>query len=352
MLGHRVVEILETGRRTATYKLATLMALVDHCIEHLPEGRDDTLEVPIRELAEQVMDLYWYQVLCFDRHLQLRQPTGGATIVAAVLDFRAASGVGQSRTTLDVAKSRNLDAYRAALDTITITLAEQPLRRLQRIRSVADPFLYDDSFLDEHMSAKKLAVHGGAITLKAGVAHGLARLSGLLKPALQSMWVSDVRRINVLDDEVLDIEGHLFGRARVDLTPVQTPFKQAFGPYCFYCEAELKPGNPVDHVLPWSSVGLDGLQNLVLACMPCNSDKSNKIPALQHVDKALEDTDRANKLDRIETEIRWPTQRKRVRDAARGLYQTEPPGLPTWLRRGQTIDLDTTGDHPRLRAGR
>jgi hypothetical protein len=32
-LGQRVVAILETGLRTATYKLATLMALIDHCIE-------------------------------------------------------------------------------------------------------------------------------------------------------------------------------------------------------------------------------------------------------------------------------------------------------------------------------
>ena len=33
LLGQRVVAILETGLRTATYKLATLMALIDQCIE-------------------------------------------------------------------------------------------------------------------------------------------------------------------------------------------------------------------------------------------------------------------------------------------------------------------------------
>jgi hypothetical protein len=36
LLGQRVVAILETGLRTATYKLATLMALIEHCIENLP----------------------------------------------------------------------------------------------------------------------------------------------------------------------------------------------------------------------------------------------------------------------------------------------------------------------------
>ena len=38
LLGQRVVAILETGLRTATYKLATLMALIEHCIENLPNN--------------------------------------------------------------------------------------------------------------------------------------------------------------------------------------------------------------------------------------------------------------------------------------------------------------------------
>jgi hypothetical protein len=45
LLGQRVVAILETGLRTATYKLATLTALVDHCIEHLPERTTDRLSL-------------------------------------------------------------------------------------------------------------------------------------------------------------------------------------------------------------------------------------------------------------------------------------------------------------------
>ena len=39
----------ETGLRTATYKLATLMALVEHCIENLPQRPEDTLRVPLPE---------------------------------------------------------------------------------------------------------------------------------------------------------------------------------------------------------------------------------------------------------------------------------------------------------------
>ena len=51
LLGQRVVAILETGQRDAAYKLATLMALIDHCIENLPANPEDVLCVPIPALA-------------------------------------------------------------------------------------------------------------------------------------------------------------------------------------------------------------------------------------------------------------------------------------------------------------
>jgi hypothetical protein len=72
------------------------------------------------------------------------------------------------------------------------------------------------------------------------VAHGLARLAGLLKPALEIMWVDDVRRMNkFLHAEVPDVAGHLFGRERIDLAAIREPFKQAYGPHCFYCGMHL-----------------------------------------------------------------------------------------------------------------
>ena len=111
-LGQRVVAILETGLRTATYKLATLMALIEHCIENLPEHPDDMLQVPIPELAHRVFELYWRQVRPFDGH-ELRQSTQPrARILLAANEFRAKrhrpDGV-----SVDVAKLRAPAAYRA-----------------------------------------------------------------------------------------------------------------------------------------------------------------------------------------------------------------------------------------------
>lgn len=224
---------------------------------------------------------------------------------------------------------------------MVLCLAQQPLYRLQKVPgwSTTDQFLYDDSFLHDHVSRSTLRAHGDAIELKPGVAHGLARLAGLLKPALQIMWVDDVRRMNkYLDADVPDVAGHLFGRERAALTAVRQPLKEAFGPHCFYCRTHLPDDNPIDHVLPWSLVGIDGLSNLVLACARCNGDKSGALPAAGIVDRVLRRERDA--LEEIASALQWPTQHERVVAAARGIYRGQPAGVPTWSGYKQTQRLD------------
>jgi len=343
LLGQRVVAILETGQRDATYKLATLMALIEHCIENLPDRSDDTIEVLLPDLAHRVLSIYWQQVRPFEGHDLVQRRTGAKSrIIDATKELRAAGGIGNRGLSLDVAVMRNPQAYQKAIDKIVMALAKQPLPRLQKLpgSAVSDPFLYDDSFLGENVSRSSLRAHGDAIVLKPGVAHGLARLAGLLKPALEIMWIEDVRRMNkFLDAEVPDVAGHLFGRERTALSAVREPFKEAFGPHCFYCETDLPDNNPIDHVLPWSLVGIDGLSNLVLACARCNGDKSGALPAVKIVERVL-DRDR-DVLEQIASELLWPTQRERVVAAARGIYRGQPAGVPTWsgYKRSERLDI-------------
>src|SRR4051794_3241027 len=161
LLGQRVVAILETGLRTATYKLATLRVLIDYALEHLPDDTNESLEVPLSDLAHRVLELYWAQVRPFDGR-QLRQSTQPrARVPQAALDLRAAAGVGTSRTSLAVAAARAPAAYRDAIDAVVLCLAQQPLYRLQRLPGApaSDCFLYDDSFLHDHITRATLRGH-------------------------------------------------------------------------------------------------------------------------------------------------------------------------------------------------
>jgi 5-methylcytosine-specific restriction endonuclease McrA len=352
-LGQRIVEMLETGARTATYKLATLLALVDHCIEHLPARADSPLVVPIDDLAHRVIEVYWRQVVPFEGQ-ELRQSTQPvARILRAVSRLREASGANRSGLSLDVARLRHPDAYKRAVDDVALTLVQQPLHRLQKLpgQSAGDPFMYDDAWMHDQVSRRTVEEHGGTLELLPGVATGLARLAGLLKPTVEIIWVADVRRMNRhLDADVPDVAGHLFGRERLSLNPVRAAFKEAYGPRCFYCAAALPPDNPVDHVLPWSRLGIDGLANLVLACRRCNGQKLQALPAISLVDAALA-RDRST-LEGIADSLAWPTQYDRVVAAARGLYLGQPSGTPTWVNPGKSERLDISFGPPWLQWSR
>ena len=278
LLGQRVVAILETGVRVATYKLATLMALIDHCIENLPAQPTDRLAVPIPDLAHRVLQLCWRQVRPFEGH-DLRQSSGEKErIPRAARALRAAT----TASSLSVAMTAAPEVYQSSIDEIGLCLAQQPLYRLQRLpgSDTNDPFLFDDSFLHPNVSRRTLRAHGDAVVLMPGVAAGLARLAGLLKPALEIMWVDDVRRLNkFLTAEVPDIAGASVrpgqNRAGRSTRPLQGGVRRALlllpGP-----AAGRQPSRPCaavvacrDRRLGEPGVGVHPLQLRQAACAAC-----------------------------------------------------------------------------------
>ena len=199
--------------------------------------------------------------------------------------------------------------------------------------------------MHDAVTKSDLAAHRGEIVLYPGVAYALGRLSGLLKPTIEILWVEDVRRMNThVSADAPDLMGHLFGQDRVALAPARSALMDAFGARCFYCDRSVQSSAPVDHVLPWSRVGLDGLTNLVVACVACNSDKSESLAVIELVTRALGRD--AGTMDAIAADLGWPTQRRRVIGAARGIYRGQPAGTPMWsgVRRTMPLDLVWASD--------
>ncbi len=49
-----------------------------------------------------------------------------------------------------------------------------------------------------------------------------------------------------------------------------------FGPYCRYCKIRFSPRDlTLDHIVPIAQGGGDEMENLCLACSPCNEFKGS-----------------------------------------------------------------------------
>jgi hypothetical protein len=196
-LGQRLVTLLETGRRVSTYKLATLTALVDHCVEQAVPDPGASLRVPIQDLAERVVALYWRQTQPYEAHGMLRQnEQEGRGIPERVHTLRLKSEVAGARTVAEC-RERLPDDHRRVVDAVALTLAQQPLTALQtpgRVqRSMREPFLFDDNWLHKKITRSELDHRDWSIELFPGVAWDLARLAGLLRPVVELLRDRRVR---------------------------------------------------------------------------------------------------------------------------------------------------------------
>lgn len=333
-LGQQLVAVLEGGRRTSTYKLAVMVALLDLAVESVPDDPAAEVAINLDDLTDRVMAQYWTQLrpLSEKGHVILRQSRDGRGVVfAALADLRdQCSSPSLRDMPIESAKLAVPEFYSNAHEKIKKNLVRYPLHLLQQIGTGPhECFLYDDSWMGTD-STRVITGHGNQLILFGGVCHTLARLAPLVKPAFQLAWADEVRHMNrdILDDGP-DIADHLFGTERVSLTRPAGILAEHFGNECFYCTTRLRAGRHVDHVLPWSRTGIDGLANLVLSCQPCNTNKSDVLPAPAYVIRAL---DRGRDvIDALADEIRWPSQYSRVEAASHGLYSTQPDTTPIWL---------------------
>ena len=345
-LGARLAQLMATGRRVSTYKLATLDALVQHCLEN-PVPDDAVLTVPIRDLASRVVEGYWPQVRVFGEHGVLRQNeqarAGTVTIVDTVRSLRSGA---EQRGQFSVAQLREAspEEWATTLRRLSITLAQQPLFALQKTggREPGTAFLYDDSWLSKKATVSTLDAHDWSITLFAGVASALARVSPMLQPVLQQWWVEDVQRHNSAELEIPDLHAFLFEANRTAVARLAPGLREYQQNRCFYCARTLTGTAHVDHVLPWSRVAIDGARNLVLTDPRCNGDKLATLPVLDHVRDVLARSEMD--LRAIAAPLRWPVETERVRSAARGLYRSTGVGSPLWRAPGLYDFHDGTGD--------
>lgn len=330
-LAQRLATILEDGRRVATYKLAALLAMLDACAEaEHPPGPDEPYALSILDLADRVIDLYWPQVRTYSDAGLLRQSTGPK---AKILDeVRQLHLLAPRAATVRLG---HVHAYNQARRQVALTLARQPLPKLQTPGGqslIRTCFLYDDSWLGEEVTVRELAARSWTLELLPGVADSLVRLAGLLRPVIERAWADDVARLNQLDREYDDLPKFLFGAERSSLAKAAATLREIEGHDCFYCGDRIRGVPAVDHFVPWAKVPFNGLANLVLADSMCNGAKSDTLASLAHRAR----WERRDQVALVEagSEIAWPAEWERSQRIARGLYSRLPTGTPLWSAKG------------------
>ena len=90
----QLLELLEEGRYTATYKYAVLLALLDLSLEHTERTGAPPEVFTTYELARKIVEIYWRQVNPFSAGkpatVLVQNPRGQAEIVRLIERFRAA----------------------------------------------------------------------------------------------------------------------------------------------------------------------------------------------------------------------------------------------------------------------
>ena len=316
VLIQRLLEVINEGQRDATYKLALLLALIDWVTTHI-EGE----EVPTSDLAEIVLGTYFRQTrkypLTSEKSVQLRQGSNSnLRILRSAIDLADNNlGIGS----IDRIRKLDPDGFVKARTEIEEALVKQPIPRLQIVGKTHIPFLYEWNWKPEKALSLIKKAGGDHLSLVPGVRAKLVVLGPMLRPIVQQFWVWDVAKWTKIETQESVLRKHLFGARRVSFPKkFVSALRELQGGKCFYCSASVKTGGAVDHFIPWSKYPNDAIQNLVLACSKCNSQKSDHLGSIDFLKKWISRPDA--ELEKVATDVGWESSPEKSRAIVANLY--------------------------------
>ena len=338
LLIERLLRVIDEGRRTATYKLALVLGIIDAAA--MCPG---SAVLANRLIAERVVALYYPQTRAYVAadgiQRELRQITmKDSPVLRSVLRLRL-HGDNAGCRSADEARRAIPTEYERAVSGVEDTFVRYPIPLMQVVGSRAVPFLYSIDW-PEGTSAKTLRSEGKAfIQLLDGVADRLAVLGPLLRPLIELHWTSDVARWSgvALEDDAL--RAHLFGSQRVAFPRgLVSGLRELQNDVCFYCGDRLAPKTEVDHFLAWSRWPNDAIENLVIADA-CNGAKSDHLAAGLHLVKWRRHVEElTGDLAAVADRQRWLSDPARTCALVQTTYSHIAAGTPLW-RLGKEFEL-------------
>ena len=308
--------ILNEGSFVATYKYALIRVLADLSIERTPAA-DGSLKLPLEDLAERFIEIYWRQAAPFRDRRTLVQSTGNqASLLTHLVAIR--------EKVAKLSDARRMPRWRSLIRRTKTLLLEQPLWRLQRVGNELLECFYRNRLED------------GTIHLKAGVAACFKAQFPVVQALVQLAWLRTVQQLPVNREMIGqggDVADFLFGADRSALTRLSAGLLEIQSGRCFYCSRRIPASGQVDHFVPWARYPRDLGHNFVLAHDVCNSRKGDLLAGVPHLDRWLErNATRRAELDRIFSEARMLYDAETSRHVAAWSYeQVERAGGLVWV---------------------
>lgn len=337
LLVERLLRVIDEGRRTATYKMALLLALID-AVALLP-GES---EIPTRLLADLVFDSYFPQTRRYieasgSSRLACQISMKNLVVVRSVEEVRAVAASGGLHTLAEV--RRALPALvEAAIDKVEDSFVADPIPRLQVVGRHLSPFLYEVDW-EPGSSICGLRARGhDRVRLLDGVAQRLVVIGPMLRPLIELHWTRDVAKWTGIACEDEGLRQHLFGASRASFPGrLVERLGELQDGRCFYCGSTLGRQREVDHFIAWSRWRNDAIENLVLADK-CNGAKSDYLAAGVHLGRwRLRLEKKGEALAEVASESGWISAAHRSWVLARSTYGFLAPGTPLWLH-GRTFE--------------
>jgi hypothetical protein len=267
-----IERLLSEGQFVATYKYALLIAIADLAVQLGSEDGSE-LELPLRAIAEQFLELYWRHSAPYGTGAQgaLIQNSGRqASVISIVTTLQRRHGT--------LMRAQASPAWGRAISQTARLITTMLLWRLQVLRNQTLDFLYEKSAASDR------------ITLRPGVAANLRRFHGMIIRLAQAEWMHFIQGLPS-NAPVLgatsDLSEFLFGAQRAALNAMTPALADAQNEQCLYCQRRVNACH-IDHFVPWSRYPRDLAHNLVLAHVECNSKKSDLLASESHLERWLE----------------------------------------------------------------
>lgn len=341
----QLLSLVDTGRTSSTYKLATLLALIDVAVESTDPVDGAPTRVRAKRVAERVVELYWPQSAVYGAvpgGALVQSPQAGV-IPARLADWRQRHGIG-SRATLDDARRVDPAGWTDLEHDLVARVLQMPIPRLQRFgdgaRAAERRFIFDYAWHDKESPGRLMAVEfDDWLHLKPGVGEHLVRLAPLLRPVIHSKWIDLVVAYNAGLHDVRQLDEFLFGAQRVNLDVLREPLTDLQMGRCFYCDLPMRRAVHVDHFIPWSRNPDNRLDNLVAADDRCNTSKSTSLASHPHLASWVERTTGSG-LDDLASATGWQRDAAASAHTAAASYRWMPAGARLWSSVDDYEELD------------